>query len=196
MLAAHTVAGNVSEQAWAAHLAHLVVEFLEMRVDTQIRDQAMASNVSWLANQDQKRKIILWAHNAHVSRDPKRMGGELDRVFGAKQVVIGFATGRGEYRARATDRPGTSVYRLTPAEPGTVEATCAAAEIPRFIVDLRPGRIDPQSPGAWFVANHPFRFIGAGEMDRQFRNMPVGKYYDFLVYLDETHSTVPVAGVD
>lgn len=193
-LRAQQVGGDLeARRAWALQMTQLVIQNLETRLKRQKRDTCMADNVRWLADRDPTRKIILWAHNGHVSRDAGRMGAYLDAAYGASHVVVGFATRRGEYRAMGRQPARLDVFPLAAPERNAVEGVCAATGLPRFILDLRPCR-DREGPAAaaWFAAARPFRFIGAGQMELQFRDTPVARHYDFLVYLDQTHASVPL----
>ena len=116
----------------------------------------------------------------------------LDKTFGAQLVVFGFATGRGDYRAVAANRTEPGVFPLTRPEPGSVEALFEQADLPRLALDLRPGRTGGATPAAWFATPRLFRFIDARERTLQFRKSPVARDYDLIIYLDETHATVPL----
>ncbi|MBE2213214.1 MAG: erythromycin esterase family protein [Opitutaceae bacterium] len=189
----HSV-GDVSEQqAWALQMAQLVIQNLDTRLKRRTRDACMADNVRWLAGRDPARKIILWAHNGHISRASGLMGAHLDQAFGVAHVVVGFATARGDYRAMGRNPARLGVFPLTPPEAHAVEGVFAATGLSRFVIDLRPARaVDAPAAAAWFAEPRPFRSIGAGEMARQFRDTAVARDYDLLVYLDETHATVPL----
>src|SRR5262249_2593711 len=67
------------------------------------RDQCMAENAAWILDRaPQGSKLVLWAHNGHVSRNPGAMGSHLSKRFGKEQVIVGFAAGEGQYTAIAT----------------------------------------------------------------------------------------------
>lgn len=76
--------------------------------NSTIRDELMAQNFIWLAEHVYPdKKIILWAHNAHVQKGeagwtnpdgvrPKLQGELLDKYFGEENYVIGLFSIRGE----------------------------------------------------------------------------------------------------
>ena len=97
----------------ALQAAHIIQQFIaawmaEVNSGTlgsiAVRDQSMAENIRWLAEEKfPGQKIVLWAHNGHVGATPiagaKSMGMHLRESYGAKMVVLGFASHSGEIRA-------------------------------------------------------------------------------------------------
>src|SRR5262249_44931914 len=67
------------------------------------RDRCMADNVDWILSQAPAgTKIVLWAHNGHVSRmgmGGTSMGSHLARRHGRDYLVLGFAAHQGLYTA-------------------------------------------------------------------------------------------------
>lgn len=68
------------------------------------RDLAFAENIAWLRGRFPERRMIVFAHNMHVARDPFRsapggpdiasMAGHLDAWYGDDYFAIGTAVGR------------------------------------------------------------------------------------------------------
>jgi erythromycin esterase len=94
--------------------ANLVKQFAENTYKghwSLYRDEAMAENVSWLLeNRYQKNKIVLWAHDVHISRcdHPNKylnlnnsisMGSFLSRKYGNAYTSFSLSTYEGEYLA-------------------------------------------------------------------------------------------------
>src|SRR4029077_19419670 len=85
---------------WSIVNARLVLTALRQRGgDMTVRDAAMADNVEWILQQNPGAKIVLWAHNGHVKKQPLAMGHYLDKKFGAAHLAVAFATAKGEYQA-------------------------------------------------------------------------------------------------
>ena len=86
---------------WAIVNARLVVDSMDVRAGGggSVRDRAMARMVGWILEQTPNARIVLWAHNGHVQRQPGSMGRFLEEQFPGQMVVLGFATGDGTYRA-------------------------------------------------------------------------------------------------
>jgi erythromycin esterase len=114
-----------------------------------IRDRAMAENVGWiLENEGPRAKMVIWAHNGHVARDPRgifggtivSMGMHLARRFDQDLVVVGFAFGEGAFQAVVKEEGNRRPIRpvtIGPAPEETLDAVLARAGIPVFMVDLR-----------------------------------------------------------
>ena len=118
------------------------------------RDRLMAANVRWLRNEGYPgRKMILWAHNAHVmnaaygpdwrsvSLAPRPdwmrpMGAELAADLGRDLYTIGITAHAGE-DGFAAAMPSTAV---APASPGSIEGAWHGLGQPYAFVDLRRPR--------------------------------------------------------
>ncbi|HKQ57096.1 MAG TPA: erythromycin esterase family protein, partial [Candidatus Eisenbacteria bacterium] len=161
---------------------------METRSSTVTRDQSMAANVRWtLDHSPPGTRMVLWAHNWHVSRSPQAMGSMLDPMFGRDMVVLGFCMGEGRYNAVGGGHLGPHDARVAP--PGSVEALLSEAGYPRQILDLR--RAPAGSPAAaWFASERPFRNIGALAVDDGFREARISELYDGLIYFDRTTPSV------
>jgi hypothetical protein len=88
---------------WAIQNARLVLEYVEMKAGTRTRDESMADNVDWIVKHNPGAKIVLWAHNGHVSNtgygSTGSMGSHLRQMYGKQMVNFGFAFNEGSFRA-------------------------------------------------------------------------------------------------
>jgi erythromycin esterase len=155
-----------------------------------IRDKAMAENVAWiLENEGPRCKMVVWAHNGHVARDPRgifdgavvSMGMHLARRFDAELVVVGFAFGEGGFQAVVKEKEGNRrpirEVSIGPAPDETLDAVLARTGIPLFILDLR--HVDEDAT-QWLQQSQVTREIGAFFEDPE----------------DMLHTIVPVARYD
>ncbi len=165
--------------------ARIVVQCLRMRADpqTRVRDAAMAENVVWLAEQHPKARLVLWAHNYHVSRAPDAMGRYLADRFGDAYLPVAFATAQGRYYAKGYD--DQREHELQAPPDGSFEAAFAATSAPLFVLDLRLARPGDEGAG-WLCETRPFRSIGALAADMQFFLTPLRAHYDLVVFVEET----------
>ncbi|HSU16987.1 erythromycin esterase family protein [Longimicrobium sp.] len=175
---------------WAEQNARIVEQAARtMLAGPASRDSSMAENVAWIAaHHPTGTRMVLWAHNGHVSRAPGAMGAHLDHRFGSAYRVFGFAFGEGEYTAIGPR--GLASYPAAAPEAGSVESVLRSTGMPRFVLDLR-GAAEEEN-GAWLAAPHAFRSIGAGAMEHPFRDTPVARYFDALVYFDQTTPSRPL----
>ena len=106
-----------------------------------VRDRAMAANVAWMldyANTDMDR-IVLWAHDAHVSRTEDRatdgtgapsMGYHLAERYGEEYYALGFDFAGGTFQALADINDGYELQACSLGDPprGSLTASLAASE--------------------------------------------------------------------
>ncbi|QJB30034.1 erythromycin esterase family protein [Chitinophaga oryzae] len=155
-----------------------------------IRDKAMAENIEWLAKRYPGQKIVLWAHNGHVSRHPALMGGHLDKTFKKQMVVIGFGTAKGSYTAiKKGEIKRDNV--LAPPVPRSFEGYAQASGIGNFILDIRKRQLQ-EEPASWLLRYARLRSIGSMAMDggnAQFEYNILPDAYDALIYLDNTSAS-------
>jgi len=178
-------AATAAEVDWAIQNARVVAQMTGMMAGAGSRDAAMADNVSWILDQAPPgSKIVLWAHNGHVAKAPGMMGSSLAGKYGREMLVFGFAFHGGRYNAVAKEG-GLKANDATPSAPGSLEWACHSTGIPRFVVDLRKAAAD-STASAWLAGPLPMRSIGAMAVEGGFYPTPVTKYYDALVYFDQT----------
>jgi erythromycin esterase-like protein len=154
---------NAKEVDWVIQNARLVLQYAQLKTGRQSRDESMAENMKWIADQNPGAKMILWAHNGHVSyKAPpgfNPMGGYLHAKFGSALVTFGFSFNEGSFRAVEM---GKSLHEFTvePAPEGSLDRALASAGIPLFALDLR--QIPKEGKVAqWFAEPHATRSIGS-----------------------------------
>ncbi|GJQ29209.1 MAG: hypothetical protein HBSAPP03_10930 [Phycisphaerae bacterium] len=190
------------DAAWGVHNARIVVQCMankalmdgdkSLDLDKWNRDASMAANVAWLADQNPGARLILWAHNGHVGRSQMAMGHYLEKRFPGQMVVVGFATGTGEYQAIGDG--GLKAHPLLPPRKGTLEWHLDAVGHPRAIFDLR-GAVKGDAASGWLREPIGFRLIGALAMPReQFFPRIVADEYDLMVWQRATTRARPLGG--
>jgi erythromycin esterase-like protein len=148
---------------WAIQNSRLVLQFMQLKIGEKSRDESMAENVKWIADHSPGAKLVLWAHNAHVSYagpsgfDP--MGGYLRKRFRNELVNFGFAFNEGSFQAV---EQGKSLHDFTvgPAPEGSLDRALAAAGIPLLALDLRQAP-DHGPVAEWLSQSRASRSIGA-----------------------------------
>jgi erythromycin esterase len=160
------------------------------------RDRFMADNTDWLLQQaGPEAKIVIWAHNAHVSRDgfpgAASMGKHLAERHGSDMFVMGFCFTEGSYTAvekgRGVGRSGTSAAR-----PGSAEWAFLQTGQPRLIVDLRTAQPGSAESG-WVSKPLDLRSIGAMAMDEAFSQKVLTDEFDALIYFETSTPSVQLA---
>ncbi len=179
---------------WAIQNARVVHQATQMRAPRGrgcfVRDLAMAENVGWILKQNPGAKIVLWAHNSHISRQASMMGQHLDKRYRDDYLAMGFATRRGEYFAGGSKQLASHTLQKPPDD--SIEHFLHAAGEPRLILDIR--QASPGSPASgWLCVYRPFRSLGALAMKRQFHDTNVQQLYDVLIYIEDTTAAVQLA---
>ena len=173
---------------WAIQNARVVRQGADMWMeDGRSRDESMADNVDWmLAHTPPGTKVVLWAHNGHVNRDPTYgpMGSVLSERHGDDMSVLGFAFHEGEYTAVGHDGLGT--YGTSSSEAGSVEWALHESGMARFILDLRSASADSPRSG-WLAGTLDFRSIGAVAVEYAFHPGVVTDMFDALIFFEESH---------
>jgi erythromycin esterase len=207
LLASESKYVNASSQAdydQALRAARIVVQNEEMfsagNNGSASRDRSMAENAAWLLKQGgQNAKIVLWAHNAHVSNsirfDMEWMGSYLRKQFGSDMVIMGFSFGSGNFNA--VESNGTSYLGLKPLSTSLVpdnsyEYQFRRLQLPRFFVDVRS--FAQTSSGQWMKETRAFRSIGAvyalNYQPNYFYSTNLPNEFDVIIYFDTTQASV------
>jgi erythromycin esterase-like protein len=177
---------------WVIQNARVVVQCFQMWGDEVSRDRSMADNVKWILDHNPNQKIVLWAHNGHVTKYDlvgyRPMGAWLREMFGEKMVVFGFAFNEGSFQAIEQGK-GLHDFTVSSAPTDSFDATLAATSIPLFAIDLRkPPKNSPVE--SWLNSPHKTRSIGAifaNDMDTRFQmDLTASKSFDALLFVERT----------
>ena len=163
----------------------------------QGRDESMAENTVWISNRiGPEGRMVLWAHNYHVSTQPGAQGFYLRQTFGDDMVVVGFSHERGRFTAvgqDGDDYTGFSEFELEAPIAGSYEHYLSSATEPRFVLDLR-NRDTSATGSAWLGVSRPFRSIGCcydpGRPERYQYEQPLVAWFDVIIHYERTTPTV------
>lgn len=180
------------ELEWVIQNARIVLQFAQMNANIKTRDQSMADNIKWIADQNPGAKIIVWAHNGHIAHDGvgayAAMGSYLREMFGRDYVNFGFAFNQGSFQAIESGK-GLRDFTVGPAPDGSLDATLASAGLPILALDLRT---PPKQAAAadWLKTAHLTRSIGAvfssEQEEKYFVNAAAPDMFDVLLFVEKT----------
>jgi erythromycin esterase-like protein len=159
------------------------------------RDSCMAANVEWIRKQNKKGKIIVWAHNLHVSKRKlgvyKRMGFFLHEQYPHSTIHCGFLFHSGTYTAKDRNgmHPEPTSHIAQVSMPGSVEWQCHEAGLTSCLIDIRMPTSKPVKE--WLNKYLMIRAIGAMEEYQQFYSTIVSEDFDTLIYIDTT-TAIPI----
>lgn len=173
-----------SQADWIIENARIVTQGAEIDIPgKKTRDEEMAFNAEWIVSHSpEDAKIILWAHNHHISKAPGCMGSYLSEKYGKQMTNFGFAFYSGKYTALGDT--GLGSYTTANPEPGSIEWALHETGMKRMILDLRNVSDNPSS--SWLNQTLEFREIGARAMDYAFYPAVITKDFDVLIYFDKT----------
>jgi erythromycin esterase len=168
---------------WVIQNAQVAREAMQMQSSQVSRDNSMARNLEWIANQSAAAKIVVWAHNGHVARQPGAMGFFLAERYGKNYLPIEFAFHDGRYNA--VGPKGLRAYDASPSFPGSAEYIFHESGMSQFILDLRKASlVDPAS--AWIHGDIQYRNIGAVAADGFAPRTDLAKYSDAVIFFDHS----------
>jgi erythromycin esterase len=153
----------------------------------------MAENALWLKDQlGPNGKIVLWAHNGHVSRRSGAMGQVLDRELGPDHVNVAFSFSSGIFTAVTQSGPsflGLAVHAADRNVALSYPAYFSRAGHPQFLLHLRKPDLSSDS-SAWLYGPRPFRSIGCcydpGIPSRYWYNAVLPQEFDIVIHFETT----------
>jgi erythromycin esterase-like protein len=153
------------------------------------RDRVMAENVAHILEQNGLHsKIVLWAHNYHISNAEGKLGYYLKQMFGEQAYLLGFEFNQGAFTSRMAT---VHEYRVGPATPAYYAYALAKVNQPVLYLDFETMVRDPELQ-AWLAADqssHHFQ-----ELHAVFRLHPAWHtlytswldLYDGLIFIEES----------
>jgi erythromycin esterase len=184
---------STKETDWVIHNAKLICQFLQYMPESdqdkksEYRDSSMADNIKWIRSQYPKEKIILWAHNYHISRTEKSMGALLSLFYGNNYLPIGFCFHDGQYNAKHNG--ALDILTATPSYPGCYEWQFLQTEIPQFALDLRKASAQG-TDSAWLSQPMYKHDIGAVKQDDEFRLSKISEEFDAIFFINQTTHSI------
>lgn len=162
----------------------IIVQSISLSTSVK-RDLFMSENINRIAENYDNSKVIVSAHNSHISKlNSSKMGFHLDKIFGNNYVNFGFAFYEGKYTARINKKIGT--YTSQTAYDGTLESYLHSLNIPIFIIDLKSIKKENNKLAKWILSDIPSRKTGSGEDGNEFKKMNVVNSYDYLIFIDKS----------
>ncbi|MEO1451054.1 MAG: erythromycin esterase family protein, partial [Bacteroidota bacterium] len=198
---------------WAQHhlevirqvLTHFIRKKQEAPGYWNHRDSCMAANVKWVRETGfPGEKILLWAHNGHISKfgDEKqhgayrRMGCYLKRYFQAEYYALGFDFGEGNLIARG---PNGSLDKWSLPSAHRKSLAYQLSAVPYQMCWLDETRLMDQ-PGLskWLQKPWWMRVVGSGfnpEANRKYyysKSFPPFERYDGILFVKNVRATRPL----
>lgn len=173
---------DAHDRAMLRQWISLIRQYLGLGENIYWRDRCMADNLLWLRGQYPDSRIVLWAHNGHISKADNRLGRWLQDRLGADYVNFGFTFYRGRCSITVPDSEELQ-HDVQTAPPGTLEHLLHQLGEPIFILDLRQMR-EEQALALEWINGMRFRHIGALRWDNEFWDEGIADQFDYLIYID------------
>jgi erythromycin esterase len=176
---------------WAIQMARVVHQSVQMAIGEKSRDESMADNVKWIAEHSHGAKLVLWAHNGHITYEGYSyapMGKYLKEMFGSQIVNFGFRFNEGSFRAIGSDNR-LHEFTIGPAPDDSLDHALSSTGLPLFALDVR--KLPKDGPvAAWAAEPHLSRSIGAvygGPDDpSSLVDSPVHDMFDVILFVNKT----------
>lgn len=157
---------------------------------SELRDRFMAANVQWVLDfEGADEKILLWAHNQHVTKDKyfgnhPAMGAHLRETYGADLYVIGFHFFEGGLWSQEMREGACELREFTygPAKADSFDFALSRVPHPLYFADLGSQADAPQELRRETGA----RNIGGvfwPNLDSHYTGTVVGDSYDGLIFI-------------
>lgn len=155
-----------------------------------VRDTGMVRNVVREV-EGKGRRAVLWAHNAHLERNPDMLGGMLAARFGPEYRIIGSVVGGGTCTALRMQGRSVVKFPLAESPEGSLERAWHRAGA-AGLLDIRASRWG--NAAAWLAEEIPARMdIGFFEMPKEYE-LTTYRYqsrFDALFFLPESTPSTP-----
>ena len=150
-------------------------------------------------------KAVVWAHNSHIGdarytamgavRDELNVGQLCRERFGAEAALIGFGTHTGTVAAASDWDGAMEVKPVRPSRADSYERLCHDSGVPRFLLDLAPGRHEALRRS--LLEPRLERFIGViyrpeTELTSHYAEAALPKQFDAWLWFDETAAVIPI----
>jgi erythromycin esterase len=162
------------------------------------RDEYMAKNTSWLHDYFDGGKIVLWAHNFHVSDyEQASTGYFLSKAYPSDYAKIGFLFSKGTFTARKHTNEGVGELGTQSLEddpkPGSLNDVMFRANADVLTVSVS----DLGRYRVWQQAFYDeIEYVQMGSM---YNNQPLhyysgfnDRFFDRLIYIENSTATVPL----
>jgi len=191
-LEASAAARQQPDYAWIKQNVNILWQFSAQNAKTQSRDESMAQNVQWLADQDPGSKIVLWAQNGHINKKKNWMGKYIEEKFGKNYLAIGFARETGTYTAfnlAGNRNKIDSANALSPSNKNDYEYYLRAAANDNYLLLLN--QLTQTAQNDFLFDKKDLRNIGAAVVDgkKQFGEADLHNDFDAIIFIRNSSSS-------
>jgi erythromycin esterase len=208
----YILASSQQEYEDALEYATVIARYLDAFVmanddkrvrEREWRDYYMAANFYDLVQKNPEAKIIVWAHNGHISKNGdgfvngglKPFGSYLKDAYGEKYFPIGFAFSSGSFQAIDMGK-GLKEFTVRPAKQKSMDWYLASTKNDKFIVDISQ---KPLPANVQDVLSKPLQTRSFGAIASQswvndaYGGIVLSKEFNAIIFIDHTTRARPTA---
>ncbi|KPE49899.1 erythromycin esterase family protein [Chryseobacterium indologenes] len=151
------------------------------------RDLYMAQNIGWIHSQNPDARMIVSAHNGHISNYKAKMGEYLKRDLKNDYTTFGFTFYSGNYTAFDQKSRTVGSFPAQTAYEGTAEYLLNSLDIPIFVLDLKSLRQENSEAARWITRDEiRFRRTGSTVVSEEFQKTNISADFDYLIFIKES----------
>ena len=173
------------EQArWLSHNATMVRQSVEEMLEYP-HDYAMAQNVKWILSQTSDQKLIVYAHDGHISKagtHSQSMGSYLKTAFGEQLLVLGTTVFQGKYTNNVfvKGKPTLGQFILETPSSDSLQAILGKTNSPGLLLDLQQPCKDAEG-----ILQVNYGLVGAGSNKVSYPKLDLSAAFDAIFFIRE-----------
>jgi erythromycin esterase-like protein len=157
--------------------------------------------IDYLATHERSTKFVVWAHNSHLGdARATQMGrqGELNvgqlvrESYRGESVLIGFSTYSGSVTAASNWGGPAERKHVRPALPQSYEGLFHEAGIPRFLLNLREGRLTHALAEPTLERAIGVIYLPESELASHYFYASLARQFDAILHFDHTRAVEPL----
>jgi erythromycin esterase len=165
----------------------------------------MAGNFHTLVQQHPGAKVVIWAHNSHISNNKEGfvnggfmpLGSYLKAAYGEAYYPVGFVFSEGSFQAIETDsdeRKGLQEFTVAAAKEGSLNWYLAEATKENYMINFR--RQQMPEPVLRLLKSNLFSRSFGSTATRAYINDAYGmeavlKNYEAIIFINNTTRAIP-----
>jgi erythromycin esterase len=187
------------QNEWISRHRRLLEQYLEMSLspDKGLRDKYMAENALWIRTYEENAKMMIWAHNGHVSKAEKGilnrpMGWHLRKQLKDDYYAIGLGFGSGELHAANLTNMKAEAVNSGDALSGSLDALFSEAEAAEFFLNINGAQSDlnlKKLLSQPVLTKNIGETFNPGKANSYYRKVVLSENYDGYVFIRNTSAT-------
>lgn len=208
----YVLASSEKEYEQALHYGTVIAQLMDAylmpsndsrKKEREWRDYYMAANFYDLVQNNPGAKVVIWAHNAHISKNGeglvnggiKPFGSYLKDAYGDQYFPVGFAFNKGSFQAIESGK-GLREFTTKPAKRKSLDWYLASAKKGNFIIELSQKNLPVHVQE---IISQPLETRVFGAVANQswvnvsYGQLTLSKEFNAIIFIDSTTRARPTA---